>query len=223
MRVFTAVPPFRQILFQSFSPSGKFSPDGCILQPQRPGNVFRLLIKEVIPLEDFPVRLTERIHGLMGNLSQLRQQDLLLRLMDEGLRERVRTFVDQRKQEFLSFLETNEFDLEFAVIGRDEFERFPAVLDLADLFLDLSIHYTYEQYLEHVEASKAFCAEHDGCTFSTLDGPPHWRNIRMLLCGDSWALISKAKAPAIHFIVENRELLDALRRIADGRSCQHTD
>ena len=161
------------------------------------------------PIQTIPDDLLERVLDANG--------------VDEGLRERVRTFVDQRKQEFLSFLETNEFDLEFAVIGRDEFERFPAVLDLADLFLDLSIHYTYEQYLEHVEASRAFCAEHDGCTFSTLDGPPHWRNIRMLLCGDSWALISKAKAPAIHFIVENRELLDALRRIADGRSCQHTD
>jgi len=141
--------------------------------------------------------------------------------VDQATREQVRAFVGQRKREFLSFLETNEFDLKLAVIGREEFERFPAVLGLADLFLDHSLPYTYEQYLEHVGAMRDFCREHDGCTFSRLEGPPRYRNIRLLLCDDAWALISKAKAPAIHFIVENRWLLEALWRVADARNGRH--
>lgn len=138
-------------------------------------------------------------------------EDLLERILednglDEGEKEPIRAFVRRRKAEFETFLKGGEFVAKLARLTREEFDRYPAMLPIGDMFPDRDITYTYEQYLEHIEAMSQEAGQREGFDL-LLEGKATFRNIQLVVVEGKWALISKAKTPAVHFVIRNERLL----------------
>ena len=95
---------------------------------------------------------------------------------------------------------------------REEFEQHPMYLPLAELFMEKDIAYSYEEYLEHLALIETYCASHENYTVKKNRDYP-FRNIQIHIHEGNWVLISKSKAPAIHFVIHNPQLRNALENM----------
>lgn len=159
----------------------------------------RLMVLSAPPVQAIPTDLLERVLESNG--------------LDEETCDRIRAHAKMRKEEFLYFLAAKNLVAKLSRLTREEFEQSPVKLPLSDAFSERNVTYTYDQYCEHIEAMRELAEQTEGFTL-ILNGPPEFRNLQLLVNVGKWALVSKAKAPAIHFVVRNSQLLSALERYA---------
>lgn len=90
-----------------------------------------------------------------------------------------------------------------------DFSVSPVYLSLADTFCELEIPYTPEQFRRHLEETRAFAASHPHYHFR-VDERRAFYNLPIRCHENKWAIISKNRAPAIHLIVRQPNLRNAL-------------
>lgn len=144
--------------------------------------------------------------------------DLLERILEdnclpEDSREKIRAHVRFCREHFGDFLSDEDFHIELAQFSREEFERCPVSISLSGMFCEEDVTYTYEQYVEHIAMTCDEARIRENLTVD-LNSPAVFRNIQVLIGQGKWALVSKAKSPAIHFLVENPQLLAAIEGYA---------
>lgn len=98
---------------------------------------------------------------------------------------------------------------ELPLVTREEFTAHPMHLPLSGLFFETDILYTYEDYLEHKKQTKDYGLAHPNYTVK-WSGTHTFRNIQIAIHEGKWAVISKNKAPAIHFVIRHPRLLSAI-------------
>lgn len=111
-----------------------------------------------------------------------------------------------------SFLATASLTDEISPIDKDEFERYPLRLFLADLFLEHDIVYTWDTYQKHLALTKQYAKTHGSYSLK-ISTTPAFRNIQIQICEGKWAVISKNNSPAIHFVVEHKKLRHAIENM----------
>ena len=74
------------------------------------------------------------------------------------------------------------------------------------------IVYTYEQYREHLEMMKRFSQMHKNYHIEENKSPA-FRHIQILIHEGSWAIVSKEKTPAIHFVIRHPKMREAMENI----------
>ena len=84
----------------------------------------------------------------------------------------------------------------------------PMVLPLAGMFYEKELLYTFEDYQQHLSATQKFAEEHSNYTIITGE-PSAFRNIQIQICKGRWVLVTKNKAPAIHFVIRHPKMLHA--------------
>ena len=109
-----------------------------------------------------------------------------------------------RKEDFqwISCIRLPEF------VTREEFDEAPVSLSLAGLFLETNVPYTFEQYQEHLRLTQEFAKTHEGCELRIV-GSSAFHNTQIVVCEGSWVLVTKAKAPTIHFVIEHPRMVEA--------------
>ena len=91
------------------------------------------------------------------------------------------------------------FDERHAMV-REEFEKYPVLLPLADIYCKQDIAYSYDEYTEHLELMKL--AELQYVNYSMdLTMLRAFRNINIHILEGKWAVVSKNKAPIAHFVI----------------------
>lgn len=100
---------------------------------------------------------------------------------------------------------------EIPYMSHEEFEKFPMHLALSGVFLEREIPYTYEEYIEHLELTKAYAKEHENYEFCT-DSTLAFRNIQIQMLEGKRVIISKEKAPAIQFVIQHPKMVGALEQ-----------
>ncbi|MDY4254917.1 MAG: helix-turn-helix transcriptional regulator [Oscillospiraceae bacterium] len=98
---------------------------------------------------------------------------------------------------------------EIPIFSRDEFEKNPPSLPLADIFLDKDIKYSYDLYVEHVKRTERFAADNSGyalkentiCTFA---------NLQIHIRQGQYVIVSKERCPAIHFVIRHPKMCRAI-------------
>ena len=90
-----------------------------------------------------------------------------------------------------------------------EFERHPASLLLSGMFYEADILYDRETYREHLKQSRRFAEQHGNYRLVETSGNA-FRNLQIYLRTGEWAMVSKGKAPAIHFVIHHPKLREAL-------------
>ena len=91
----------------------------------------------------------------------------------------------------------------------DEFEKYPMTLSLSGIFYEKDIFYTYEDYLKHCNLIKTYADNHPNYTIEFSEAHT-FRNIQIIIHEGKWAMISKGKAPAIHFVIRHPKLCSAI-------------
>ena len=126
----------------------------------------------------------------------------------KGQQERIVAYASRRRAELEQLLNANEVIAELSSVTREEFDEAPVSLSLAGLFLETNVPYTFEQYQEHLRLTQEFAKTHEGCELRIV-GSSAFHNTQIVVCEGSWVLVTKAKAPTIHFVIEHPRMVEA--------------
>lgn len=117
---------------------------------------------------------------------------------------------EQRRIE--SILTHSQVIDELSQVTKAEYEKYPAVLPVAECFLEKDILLTYQEYRTCVEAAMAYADAHKNYQFS-LTKAKGFHNIQITCRQEKWCMVSKNKTPSIHFVIHHPKLRYALENM----------
>lgn len=101
---------------------------------------------------------------------------------------------------------------EVSVLSEAEYEKYPSVLPLAECFLEKDIRLTYEEYQACISAAENYAKANENYQFN-LTKIKGFHNIQITCFEGKWCMISKNRAPAIHFVIHHPKLRYALENM----------
>ena len=125
----------------------------------------------------------------------------------------IQNFVNEEKEKIKIILKTDLIEEITTKINKEEFDKFPISLELSKLFYNKKIVYTYEDYLEHFNATKEFDSNNKNYSLK-LTKNMAFRNIQISINKEKWVMISKTANPTIHFLIEQPTLCKAIENFA---------
>ena len=123
--------------------------------------------------------------------------------------ERILAHAKSRREQAETILRDNEMVLALPRLTEEAFERYPMSLPLSGSFYERDIPYTYQEYLEHIDQTEQFAAVHPRCRLE-LTADSTFRNLQIVMHEGRWAMVSKEKLPAIHFVIRHAKLRSAI-------------
>ena len=75
--------------------------------------------------------------------------------------------------------------------------------------MEQDILYTYGDYQEHMRQTERFAQNHPNYRMRRTSAYA-FRNLQILLHEGQWAMVSKSRSPAIHFVIHHTKLRLAL-------------
>lgn len=155
-------------------------------------------------------------HGVLSSLPIYTISEPLLRkiLTENGVpeadRARLLAYAGEQRKQVETLLENSELLDEVAEVPLEEFSQYPMVLSLSGAFYEKEIFYSYADYFEHLRQTDAFAEQHP--RYCVQKNRHHaFRNIQIVIHEGKWVMISKNKAPAIHFIIRHSKMVGALQ------------
>lgn len=157
----------------------------------------RRLVLSAPPLASMPHKLLEKIIARTGV---------------KELAESIRSGVASERRLLTSIMRHDPCEIELSSISREEFMEHPVALSLSGVFADRTLTYTWEEYQEHLSATRIFAEKYPLCTLKVTDRPG-FRNIRIHILKGRWVMVSKNVSPAIHFVIRHPRLRSALENM----------
>lgn len=127
----------------------------------------------------------------------------------EEEQQRILKYAETQRERVLSILQTETFEDEIPIVSAEEFAERPQVLELSGLFRESDITYNFDEYISHLKETEAFSAQHPTYILKKTSAQA-FRNLQILIHEDQWVMISKGKAPAIHFVIRHPKLRKAI-------------
>ena len=155
----------------------------------------RRSIRSTLPLYTISEELLERIlirHGI-----------------DSVQKQRIKKHVKTQKGRIVSILASETLEDEVPALTPEEFSKNPPVLDLSGIFCENNLPYSEEEYMTHMSDTKAFARKNPNYILR-ISATHAFHNLQVLVHEGQWAMISKSKAPAIHFIIHHPKLRNAI-------------
>ena len=140
--------------------------------------------------------------------------DLLLRILkhnnvsNEDI-EKIQESVKAQKEILENIAQNYIFEDEISELSKEDFEKAPLSLFLADNFYEKKVYYNYEEYLEHLDLTKKYEKNNKNYKLS-INTNNAFKNIQILFCEKKWVMISKANSPSIHFVIHHPKLRNAI-------------
>ena len=144
-------------------------------------------------------------------------EELLLQILnhnhiEEADKKRILDFAKKQRQLYENILSNRQIIDEIPVISEMEFLEQPMLLPLSEIFYEKDIVYTYAEYLEHKEQTITYSQNNSNYTVKQNSRYP-FKNIQIRILEGKWVVISKNKTPAIHFVIHNPQLRNALENM----------
>ena len=127
-------------------------------------------------------------------------------------RERIISFAKKQKELIETILQSNPVFDDISSLSQKEFEKHPMALSLSGSFYEKELYYTYEEYREHLEATKRFAKTHPNYT-SKSEVTHAFRNIQIQIHEGKWVMVSKNKTPTIHFLIRHSKMQNAFENL----------
>ena len=140
---------------------------------------------------------------------ELLEQILTRHGMDSGQKQQIRKHVKAQKERIVSILESETLEDEVPALTPEEFSKNPPVLDLSGIFCETNLPYSEEEYRMHMSDTKAFARKNPNYILR-INTTHAFHNLQILVHEGQWAMISKSKAPAIHFVIYHPKLRNAI-------------
>lgn len=141
--------------------------------------------------------------------AELLEQILARNGLPEAEREPIRAYAARQRARMEEILLRDTVTDEIPLVTEQEFAEYPLVLPLSGLFGESDIRCTYGDYLAHRAQTEDFAAQHPNYTVQ-YSSTHAFRNIQIVIHEGKWAVISKNKAPAIHFVIRHPKLRSAI-------------
>ena len=124
-------------------------------------------------------------------------------------KKHIQKHVAAQKKRILEILISEQIEDEIPTFLPEEFQEQPPVLALSEIFYEMDIPYSETEYAAHLYETKLFAEQNPNysVTFSTAHA---FRNLQILIHEGRWAMVSKGKAPAIHFVIRHPKLRAAI-------------
>lgn len=167
-------------------------------------------------------------HNILSSLPLYTTNDELLEhLLDSndvtaGDRAVICAFAQKQKELVENILRESTVTDDVPLLTEAEFAEHPMVMSLSDIFYEKELYYSYEEYLMHLEACRDFAEKHEAYRLNEHEDHA-FRNIQIRIHEGSWAMVSKNKAPAVHFVIRHPKLLAALENFVVPVSEQMRD
>ena len=165
--------------------------------------------------EDFQNKVKPR-HMIFSSLPLFTISDQLLeRIISHNHvtshdKERIVEYVHFQKTLYDSLTKESTLTVEIPQLSREEFEAYPLSLSLSGIFYEADVLYTYEEYREHFDLTMN--TANNNMFFFSSAGLQTFRNIQISICKGEWVMVSKNKAPAIHFVIHHPKMVEAIER-----------
>lgn len=122
--------------------------------------------------------------------------------------EKLRKCKSEEQAHILSILKTSKLTDTVYIKSEEEFKNSGgAYLTFENVFSDLKLKYTYENYLEHIRLTESFKNENYRLIKSESK---IFDNIVLSVAHGNYAVVSKASHPVIHFIIRHPKLAGAI-------------
>lgn len=118
----------------------------------------------------------------------------------------------QQTENIEQILTANTVIDELPHVSEEAFRASPLTLSLSNAFIENTVTYTYEEYTAHLKATKIFAEQHLNYTVRFAEKPA-FRNIQIQIHENEWVMLSKSKAPAIHFVIRHSKMLSAFQNM----------
>ena len=140
---------------------------------------------------------------------ELLEPILIRHYIDGRQKQRIRKHVKMQKERIISILASETLEDEVPALTPEEFSKNPPVLDLSGIFCETNLPYSEEEYMMHMSDTKAFARKNPNYILR-ISTTHAFHNLQILVHEGQWAIISKSKAPAIHFIIHHPKLRNAI-------------
>ena len=124
-------------------------------------------------------------------------------------REAVLKYAAARRRRVGDILKTSCMTDEISAMTPADFAKSPPALDLSGAFCETDIPYSAEEYSAHLNETREFAKENPNYTLKETSAHA-FRNLQILIHEGQWAMVSKGKAPAIHFVIRHPKLRAAI-------------
>ena len=157
-------------------------------------------------------------------------ESLLCRIMEHNqvtAKERSQILSHAREQLEMAqqILTQDTITEEMPLLTEEEFCKAPMCLSLSGIFCEKDIFYSWEDYQKHLQLLKQFQKDHPNYTCH-LTAETAFSNIQIHIHKGSWVMVSKNKAPAMHFLIRHPKMLHAFENmvipISDTAQMPHT-
>ena len=177
--------------------------------------------------QDFTAYIDEMAHikkdwrSILSNLPLHTMPEALLKDMICNLSsDKQQRILDCYKKEIVfmnTILADNHLSVDMMERSEEEFSKHPMRLFLSNAFVQNSICYTYEQYRKHLNATKEYADCNPHYSLNIVEHVP-FHNIQIHIIKGTAVIISKAKAPVIHFVIKYPTMVKALERFQIART-----
>lgn len=143
--------------------------------------------------------------------------ELLTRILNQNHvsgkeQTQIHEFAKAQREIVTDILRTNTLIEEIPVLTEDEFQHFPMVLSLSGLFYEKDIFYTWQDYQEHLQQTHIFAEQYSNYKVKE-NATSAFRNIQITIHVGKWVMVSKSKAPAIHFLIRHPKMRNAFENM----------
>lgn len=125
--------------------------------------------------------------------------------------KKILNYADTLRQLNEHILQRNRITDEITLPEQEEFAQYPVNLSLSGMFCETDISYTWEEYQEHLEQMRMYEQAHENY-ISKETKAQTFRNLQIQIHEGKWAMVSKGKAPAIHFVIYHSRLREAIEQ-----------
>lgn len=129
--------------------------------------------------------------------------------VDDKQKQKIKTYAEAQKRRITAILVSETIEDEISTFTPEEFRKNPPTLETSGVFCEADLTYTEEEYAMHLRETKAFAVRYPNYALKT-SATHAFCNLQILIHEGHWAMVSKSKAPAIHFVIRHPKLHSAI-------------
>ncbi|MCR5255912.1 MAG: hypothetical protein K6D96_08260 [Acetatifactor sp.] len=128
---------------------------------------------------------------------------------DETTKNNILSIFDTFCDNFHKMIKTATITENIYILSEEEFANAPIYLPLSNLFADVEIRYSYEDYCRHIELAGEFQASNPNYSIVKNNSYP-FKNMYLHYLNNNSFVLSKNQAPYTHFYTENSRLVSTM-------------
>ena len=127
-------------------------------------------------------------------------------------KQKILDYAATHREQIFEILKNNSVSDEIPRLSKEEFNDNPQALSLSLMFCDENFKYTYDEYTTHLRLTKEFAQKNKNYSVTPTEKNA-FTNIQITMHENEYVMISKNKAPTVHFVIRHPTLRKAIENL----------